>query len=287
MNILKNISFFFSKRKALKITLLLTFILVSVFWVLPYFLMINTSFKTEKDLQINGLFLLPQKYITKNYDRAIKVLHFSESFFVSVLISVVSNISIIFFSSLTAWQLARSKTLISKIIFYLFLITMIVPFQAIMLPLMRVMKVMNMQNIFGLMFMYTGFGVSISIFMMHGFLSNIPLSLEEVAKVEGYNPLKVYFLIILPLLKPIITTILILNTLWIWNDFLLPLLVYQNNISQPTTVTVRLYTGLFGSEDNDTLGMAAGLTLLIIPIIIFFIIMQKNIISGITNGSIK
>ncbi|WP_240532063.1 carbohydrate ABC transporter permease [[Mesomycoplasma] collis] len=249
--------------------------------------MTNTSFKNLGELVRKSIFAFPDSYNGSNYQRAFSALRFSESFFISIFITIVSNLTIIFFSSICAWQLARSKKLISKIIFYCFLITIIVPFQAIMLPLISVMGRIYFLNIFGLIFMYTGFGLSMSIFMMHGFLSNIPLSLEEVAKIEGYNPFKVYFKIIIPLLRPIIATILIINTIWIWNDFLLPFLVYLSNSKQPTTTIVRLREGLIGTFQTDFTAIMAGLTILVVPIIIFFIIMQKHIISGITNGSIK
>ncbi|CAC13273.1 MULTIPLE SUGAR ABC TRANSPORTER PERMEASE PROTEIN [Mycoplasmopsis pulmonis] len=284
---ISNIKFYFSKKKALKISLILLLTLISIMWLFPYFLMTNTSFKNITELITKNIFALPSKYEGPNYQRAFQALNFAESFSVSLLVTIVSNISIIFFSSITAWQLARSKRLISKIIFYMFLITIIVPFQAIMLPLIYLMGKMKFLNLFGLIFMYTGFGMPISIFMMHGFLSNIPLSLEEVSKVEGYRPIRVYFKIILPLLKPIIATVAIINTIWIWNDFLLPYLVYLSNSHSPTTTIIRLQEGLVGTYGTDFTAIMAGLTILIIPIVIFFIVMQKNIISGITNGAIK
>ncbi|VEU59282.1 carbohydrate ABC transporter permease [Mesomycoplasma neurolyticum] len=287
MDFVNKIKFSFSKTKALKLTLFFGLFILATVWIFPYFLMTNTSFKSLSKLVTKNIFSLPTPYETANYTRAFTALRFSESFIVSILVTIISNITIIFISSICAWQLARNKSIISKIIFYCFLITMIVPFQAIMLPLISVMGRMRFLNLFGLIFMYTGFGLSMSIFMMHGFLSNIPLSLEEVAKVEGYNPFKVYFKIILPLLKPIIATILIINTIWIWNDFLLPFLVYLSNNKQPTTTVVRLKEGLVGSYGTDFTAIMAGLTILVIPIIAFFIIMQKHIISGITNGAIK
>ncbi|WP_051449505.1 carbohydrate ABC transporter permease [Mycoplasmopsis cricetuli] len=286
-NMFSLLSFNFARKKALKISLILFLVIASFVWLLPYLLMTNTSFKNQGDLIIKNIFALPNPIRGENYQNAIHALKLSESFFVSLFVTIFSNVFIIFFSSLTAWQLARAKTLISKIIFYLFLITIIVPFQAIMLPLITIMGKMKFLNLFGLVFMYTGFGMSISIFMMHGFLSNIPLSLEEVAKVEGYNPFRVYFKIIIPLLKPIISTIVIINTIWIWNDFLLPFLVYLSNSHSPTTTIIRLKEGLVGTYGTDFTAIMAGLTILIVPIIIFFLVMQKNIISGITNGSIK
>ena len=137
--------------------------------------------------------------------------------------------------------------------------------------------------------MYTGFGMGISIFMMHGFLKGVPVSLEEAAKVEGYGPFRVYWKIVLPLLKPIIITIILLNTMWIWNDFLLPNLVklQSENPDALTTLPVNMMHGLVGTYGVKINSLMAGLTMMIIPATVFFVFMQKQIIAGITNGAVK
>lgn len=274
-------------KTASKITFYTFVIIISLVWILPFILMINTSFKDQSQIILNSIFNLPKPYITSTYYEAFNALDFGSSFFVSLMVTIFSNFFIIMFSALAAWQLVRCKKWYSKLIFYTMLAVIIVPFQAIMLPLVTIMGKMSLLNLGGLIFMYTGFGMSISIFMMHGFLKTIPTSLEEAAKVEGYNPLRVFFKIILPLLKPIIVTIIILNTMWIWNDFLLPYLVFQQNNKSLTTTVVKLFTSLVGTFGTDITALMAGLTILIIPIIIFFISVQKNIVAGITNGAIK
>ncbi|MDQ0513840.1 raffinose/stachyose/melibiose transport system permease protein [Mycoplasmoides fastidiosum] len=279
------------KRDALKISGRITFFtfltIIALVWLFPFFLMVNTSFKDISQLVLNDIWAFPKPYETESWNQAFKALDFVQSFFTSLLVTIFSNFFIVLFSSLAAWQISRSKKWYAKFLFYLLLIVMIVPFQAIMLPLISVMAKMSFINLPGLIFMYTGFGMSLSIFMMTGFLKSVPISLEEVARVEGYNPIRVYFKIILPLLRPIITTIVILNTMWIWNDFLLPYLVYQQNQNGFTTTVVKLYDGLVGTYGTDYTALMAGLTILIIPITIFFIFVQKNIISGITNGAVK
>ncbi|MGY6172369.1 carbohydrate ABC transporter permease [Candidatus Mycoplasma pogonae] len=272
---------------SLKFSSFLLILIIAVAWLLPFAFMINTSFKDIRQIITESIFSSPNPYSVVTYQNAWRELDFANSFFTTLLITVASNFFIVFFSSLAAWQLARMNKWYSKAIFYMFLIVMIVPFQALMLPLMVIVGKMSLLNIPGLIFMYTGFGMSFSIFIMHGFLSGIPLSLEEAAKVEGYGPLRIYFKIILPLLKPIITTVIILNTMAIWNDFLLPYLVYQANPNGWTTAVVNLYKGLFGTYGTDYTALMAGLTILIIPITVFFVFMQKNIVSGITNGAVK
>ncbi|UVD81902.1 carbohydrate ABC transporter permease [Mycoplasma iguanae] len=274
---------------ALKITFFTFLVAIAVIWIFPFFLMINSSLKSTSDFIFENVLKLAKigQGASQNYSNAYVALNFWESFWITLLITVLANFFIILFSSLAAWQLARNKKWYSKIIFYLFLIVMIVPFQAIMLPLVSIMGKLHFMNIPGLIFMYTGFGMSLSIFMMHGFLNTIPVSLEEASKVEGYNPLRIYFKVIIPLLKPIITTIVILNTMWIWNDFLLPYLIYQNNPNMPTTTVVKLFTSLVGTYGTDFKSLMAGLTILIIPVVIFFIFAQRNIVAGLTKGAIK
>ncbi|WP_391591595.1 ABC transporter, permease protein [[Mycoplasma] cavipharyngis] len=278
-----------NKKRALKISFFVFLVIISACWIFPFGLMSNVSFKDAAQIVTNSIFALPENRgdLFKNYENAWEALNFVESFFTSLIVTILSNFFIVFLGSLAAWQLSRTKTWYSKIIFYTFLVVLIVPFQAIMLPLITIMGKLSFLNIPGLIFMYTGFGLSLSIFMMHGFMNTVPISLEEAAQVEGYNPLRIYFKIILPLLKPVITTIVILNTMWIWNDFLLPYLVFTQNSNALTTIVVNLYTKLVGTYGTDFPSLMAGLIILIIPIIIFFFIAQKNIVANITKGAIK
>lgn len=276
-----------SKKSVLKITLITFVAILSILWLFPFLLMLNQSFKTNMEIYQTKVYDFVKKPTFDNYSKASQSMQFWKTIWISLIVTILSNLTIIFFSSIAAWQLVRSKTWYSKTIFYIILITMIVPFQAIMIPLMNVMGSMNLANIPGLIFMYTGFGMGVSVFMMHGFLKGVPYSLEEAAKVEGYNPFRVYWKIVLPLLKPIIITIIVLNTMWIWNDFLLPYLVSIQNPDNPTTLPVKLNTSLIGTYGAQINALMAGLTILVIPAVIFFITMQKQIVAGITNGAVK
>ncbi|QZE12122.1 carbohydrate ABC transporter permease [Mycoplasma sp. Ms02] len=262
-------------------------LLFALLWIMPFILLGNTSAKDFGEANDPTEFLkIAKSFHVSNYTEAYETMDTSTAFFVTLAITIVSNISIIFVSSLAAWQLARSKKLYAKIIFYGFIIALIIPFQSIMFTLFKLVENLHLLNFLGMVILYTGFGLALSTFMMHGFISSIPTSLEEVAKVEGYGPLRTYFKIVLPLLKPIITTIVILNTMWIWNDFLLPYLFTIKNPEAPSTLIVNLYSKVSQFVSNPAVQTAA-LVIVVLPVLVFFVIAQKNIISGITSGSVK
>ncbi|MPM11236.1 L-arabinose transport system permease protein AraQ [bioreactor metagenome] len=192
---------------------------------------------------------------------------------------------------MAAWTLARTKTKTSKVIFYLFIAAMIVPFQAVMLPLVKWLGMMRIDSInfnmlgthYGLIFMYLGFGSSMSIFLYHGFINNIPLEVEEAAIIDGCNRWQLYHKIVFPLLKPITVTVMVLNGIWIWNDFLLPFLTINGKIN---TIPLAM-NNFFGAFSKQWELAMAALILAVIPIIIFYFFVQKYIIKGIVQGSIK
>jgi raffinose/stachyose/melibiose transport system permease protein len=197
---------------------------------------------------------------------------------------VTSVLIIVFFSALAAYALQRYKTKLSTILFFMFAAAMLVPFQSVMIPLVALMGKIGFLNRGGLIFMYLGFGGSMSIFLFHGALGSIPLSLDEAATIDGCNRWQVFWKIILPCLKPMSVTVAILNAMWIWNDYLLPSLV----INQPGIQTIPLKMFYFFGEYTKQWHLAmAGLTLAIIPVIIFYFIAQKQIIRGLTQGSVK
>jgi raffinose/stachyose/melibiose transport system permease protein len=203
----------------------------------------------------------------------------------SLIITVASNVVLIIFCSMAAYMLVRTKKKISNIIFMTFVAAMVIPFQSIMIPLIKTAGNLGMLNsMWGLVIMYLGFGSGMTIFLYHGFIKNIPVELEEAAIIDGCSPFGVFWRIVFPLLKPITVTVMILNSLWIWNDFLLPSLVLQD----PDLRTIPLATFFFFGQYTKQWDLAlAGLVLSIIPLLIFFFSMQKHIIKGITSGSIK
>lgn len=259
--------------------------LLAIMFLSPLYIVLTNSFKTQKGIFLNVLSLPFGKFFTlNNYAEAFIQLDFTRSFLNSLFITVSSTLLIIIFASMAAWALVRTKTIYSSILFFVFAAAMLIPFQSVMLPLVNIMGKLGLLNPIGLVFMYLGFGSSLSIILYHGFIKNIPTELEEAAIIDGCNTFQVFWYIVFPLLKPITVTVSILNVMWIWNDFLLPQLV----INRPEWHTIPLKMFFFFGQYSKKWNLAlAGLTISMIPIIIFYLIAQKHIIKGVTDGSIK
>ncbi|MFA9397557.1 MAG: carbohydrate ABC transporter permease [Clostridiaceae bacterium] len=256
---------------------------LAIVYLSPFYIMITNSFKTKKELFTSTL-SLPNTLSFANYKEAFVDLEFFSAVTNSLLITICSIVVIIIFTSMAAWMLERTKTKTSGFIFLLFISAMLIPFQAVMLPLVRIMGKLNLLNSFGLIFMYLGFGVSLSTFLYHGFIKSIPKELDEAAMIDGCNKFQTFWKIIFPLLKPISITVAILNIVWIWNDYLLPSLV----VNKPGKQTIPLRIFLFFGEYTKQWHLAmAGLILAIIPVVIFYFSVQKYIIKSITAGSVK
>ncbi len=274
------------KKKKLSLPNILITVLsiaLGLLFLSPFYIIIVNAFKTKLELFKNTL-SLPITYTLDNFKEAFIDLDFAQSFFHSLLITVVSVVLIIIFSSMASWMLERTKSKISNIILMVFIVSMIIPFQAVMLPLIRFMGKLNLLNIGGIIFMYIGFGASLSIFLYHGFLKSIPVELDEAATLDGCNKFQTFWYIIFPLLKPMSITVAILNSVWIWNDYLLPSLVINN----PNTLTIPLKTFFFFGEYTKQWNLAlSGLILDIIPVIILYFFAQKHILKSVAAGSIK
>ena len=261
-----------------------------IVYMIPFYLMIINSFKTRREIFANTTGM-PSEWNFSNYFTAIERMNIGSAFINSLIITALSIALIVLFSSMAAWALARNKSKASKIIFYLFISAMIIPFQSVMLPLVKWMGMLRIDSInfsmigthYGLIFMYIGFGSSMSIFLYHGFINNIPLEVEEAAIIDGCNKWQLYQKIVLPLLKPITVTVMVLNGIWIWNDFLLPFLTINGKIN---TIPLAM-NNFFGAFSKQWELAMAALILAIIPIIIFYFFVQKYIIKGIAQGSIK
>lgn len=259
--------------------------LLTALFLSPLYIVFTNSFKTQKGIFMNVMSLPMGKYFSlKNYKDAFIQLDFIHSFTNSFLITVSSTVLIIVLTSMAAWMLVRTKSKISTMIFMFFAAAMLIPFQSVMLPLIKIMGKIGFLNPYGLVFMYVGFGASLSIILFHGFVKSIPRELEEAAVIDGCNTLQVFWYIVFPLLKPTAITVGILNIMWIWNDFLLPQLV----INKPEWHTIPLKMFFFFGQFSKKWHLAlAGLIIAMIPIVIFYIFAQRHIIKGITDGSIK
>ncbi|WP_010647743.1 carbohydrate ABC transporter permease [Oceanobacillus massiliensis] len=257
-------------------------ILLALLWLSPFYLMIVNSFKTKNGI-FSNILGIPESWTFENFQQAFIDLNFLSSLTNSIIVSLGSVVIIILFSSMAGYSLSRNKSKLSGAIFLLFVAAMLIPFQSVMIPLVSLFGEVNMLNIYGLIFMYLGFGASLSIFLYHGAMKSIPISLDEAATIDGANKWQVFWRIVFPMLKPISVTVMILNLIWIWNDYLLPSLVLS---SDTATLPLKMFF-FFGQYTKQWHLALAGLTLAIIPVIIIYFFAQKHIIEGVTEGAVK
>lgn len=204
----------------------------------------------------------------------------------SFFITIISVAVVVLLSAMTAYYLTRVKNKFTQVIYYLFVFSMIVPFQMVMFPTIKVADFLHLNNPIGMVVLYLGFGSGLSVFMFSGFIKSIPIEIEEASMIDGCSPIKHFFYIILPILKPTAITVAILNTMWIWNDYLLPYLVI--GVSTPYKTIPVVIQMLVGSNGNKDLGaMMAMLVLSMLPVIVFYLTMQKHIVKGVAAGAIK
>ncbi len=273
-----------SKRSGIVTTIILT--LLSVVFVYPIILVLINSFKSKLYIS-DQPFSLPsgETFVgLKNYIDGIAKTGLLEAAARSAFITVFSVVAIVILTSMCAWWITRTKSKLSSFLYYLFVFAMIVPFQMVMFTLSKVTDMLNMGNMYGIIFVYVGFGAGLAVFMFAGFVKSIPISLEEAAMIDGCNPIQIYFKVVFPILRPTIISVAILQTMWIWNDYLLPTLVLDSE--KPTIpMAVQYLRGGYGSIDMGA--MMAMLVLAIVPIIVFYLSCQKYIIKGVTAGAVK
>ncbi len=277
------------------------FIVLSVVWILPLLIVLLNSFK-RKAYIFKAPFSLSYISITrgfdawtkgvsktfvglKNYANAITKTNFFQCFGYSIFITVVSVFLIILFCSMTAWYVVRVKNWATRLIYLLCMFSMIVPFQMVMFTLSKFANILHLSNPVGICVVYLGFGAGLAVFMFTGFVKEIPIELEEAACIDGCTPVQTYFKIILPVMKPTIITVAILDAMWIWNDFLLPYLVLDIKKYRTIPIAIQFLKQSHGQIDWGA--MMAVLVLAIVPIVVFYMAAQKYIIEGVVAGAVK
>lgn len=265
-------------------------ILMAVLWLFPVYIVIVNSFKNRSELY-ESILALPKSFSFEYYANAMKKMNFVHALGNSIIVTVVSIFFIVVFASMTAWMLVRTGNVLSTVIFNVFVATMLIPFQTLMMPLMQEMgwirdtlHIPMMDNKGGLIYMYIGFGASMAVFLYHGFVKSIPVSLEEAATIDGCSKFGVFWKIVFPMLKPTTMTVIILDVIWIWNDYLLPSLVLSSKVNRTIPLSTFSFFGQFTIQWNMAM---AGLTLTIIPVVIFYLCAQKYIIKGVAAGAVK
>lgn len=272
------------KKKKLQHSLLIVSgLLLACLWFYPFFLIVINSFKTKAEI-FQSTLSLPGGLSFENYQEALEKLDFIRSLMNSLLITVGSLILVVFVSSMAAYALSRNTSHLSSVLYFVVAIGLLIPFQGIMIPLISLFGRMNLLNQPGLMIMYLGLAVSMSTFLYYGALRGIPRSLDEAAIIDGANTFQIYWKVILPLLKPTTVTVIVLNTLWFWNDYLLPSL----SINKAGMYTIPLRMFYFFGEFNKQWHLAlAALVIVVLPIILLFIALQKHVVKGISDGAVK
>jgi raffinose/stachyose/melibiose transport system permease protein len=277
-------------KKLGKVLIEITLMIVCAAYLFPVYIVLANSFKNRQELYENML-ALPEKLTLEYYLEAIEKMNFLRAFGNSLIVTIVSLGIIVILGSMTAWMLVRTENKLSKFLFMVLVATMLIPFQTLMMPLMQVMswskttlQVPMLDSLGGLIYMNVGFGASMAVFLYHGFVKSIPVSLEEAATIDGGNKLTVFFRIVFPMLKPTTVTVMILDVIWIWNDYLLPSLVLSNKNLRTIPLSTASFFGQFTIQWNLAM---AGLMLTIIPVIIFYLAAQKYIIKGVAAGAVK
>lgn len=259
-------------------------------YLFPIYLILTNSFKSRSEMYEN-MVALPSKLSLKYYESALGKMNFAISIKNSLILTLVSIAILVILCSMTAWMFVRSKNKLSGALFGILVATMLIPFQTIMMPLMQEMNwignhvgVKMTDTIPGLVFMYIGFGAGMGVFLYHGFISSIPVSLEEAAIIDGCNTWSVFWKIVFPMLKPTTMTVIILDVIWIWNDYLLPSLTLKAKANRTIPISTAKFFGQYTISWNEAM---AALVVTIIPVAIFYLACQKYIIKGVAAGAVK
>ena len=276
-----------TKKKTSNVIIFCILCVLVVAFLTPIFFVLINSFKGKLFIS-NNPFALPTAETfagLTNYVNGIEKTGFFTAFGWSAFITVFSVAAIILFTSMTAYYLTRVKTGVTNVLYYMFVFSMIVPFQMVMFTLAKTADNLHLTNPVGILVIYLGFGAGLAVFMFSGFVKSIPIEIEEAADVDGAGPLKTFFGIVLPIMKPTFISVGILETMWIWNDYLLPYLILDKSLYKTIPIHIQYLNGSYGH--TDTSAIMALIVLSIIPIIIFYFACQKYIIEGVVAGAVK
>ncbi|MCR5271651.1 MAG: carbohydrate ABC transporter permease [Lachnospiraceae bacterium] len=278
-----------SGERKIKNTLTIIFAVIAVVYVLPIFLVLLNSFKTNTFVK-TATFSLPDESSFVGWDNYIKGMTFGnypflKSVLFSLIITLVSTALILLCTSMAAWYIARVDSMFCRVCYYLFVFSMIVPFQMVMFTLSKTADSLKLNTPWTIPIVYLGFGAGLAVFMFTGFVKSLPLEIEEAAAIDGCNPFQTYFKVIFPMLRPTMISVGILEIMWIWNDYLLPYLVLDRTEYMTIPIHIQYLQGSYGAVDLGAI--MALITISIIPIIVFYLTCQKYIIKGVAAGAVK
>ena len=263
------------------------FTILSLFYILPIFIVLFNSFKKKAFINLEPFKLPTEKNFVgwDNYEAAINQSGLLDAVGWTVFITVGSVLVILVCTSMCAWYITRVQDRFTKAVYLLCVFSMVVPFQMVMFTLALVADRLKLNTPWGIIIVYLGFGAGLAVFMFCGFVKSIPLEIEEAALIDGCSPLRTFFSVVLPIMKPTYISVGILETMWIWNDFLLPYLVLDTNKYKTVSIVIQYMKGSFGRVDMGAI--MAALIMAVIPVIVFYLSCQKHIIKGVAAGAVK
>lgn len=269
---------------------ILTFVfaILSLVWVYPVVMVVLNAFKVERAISTNTVFKLPTADTfagLANFADALSSKGFLSAFWYSLVITVTSVVLILVCCSMCAWFITRVNTWVSKLCYFLFVFSMVVPFQMLMFTLSALSDKLGLNTPYNICIIYLGFGAGLAVFMFCGFVKSIPIEIEEAAMIDGCGPLRTFFSVVLPMLKPTLVSVGILETMWLWNDYLLPYLVLDRKKYTTIPILIQYFRGSYGKVEMGP--MMACIVLTIIPIIVVYVAGQKHIIKGVAAGAVK
>ena len=262
--------------------------ITSIAWMYPVFMILINSLKKETAISTSTVFELPTVETfagLENYINAVLSKGFLQSLGYSLVITITSVVAILLLCAMCAWYITRVKTFFTKLLYYLFAFSMVVPFQMVMFTLSQTADKLHLNTPWNIWIIYLGFGAGLAVFMFTGFMKSIPMEIEEAAMIDGCTPLQIFFQIILPILKPTMISVGILEAMWVWNDYLLPTLVLDIKKYMTIPMLIQYFRGSFGRVEMGP--MMACIMLTVIPIVIVYLLGQKYIIKGVAAGAVK
>ena len=276
-------------RKSISDTLMTIILTVlSIVWVYPVIMILFNSLKVETAISTNTAFDLPTAETftgLQNYVNAVSSKGFVDAFFTSLVITITSVAAILLFCSMCAWYITSVENIFTKLVYFLFVFSMVVPFQMLMFTLAATSDQLKLNTPWNIWVIYLGFGAGLAVFMFAGFMKSIPLEIEEAAMIDGCNPVQTFFMIVLPVLKPTMISVGILETMWVWNDYLLPYLVLDRKKYTTVPILIQYFKGSYGRVEMGP--MMSCIMLTVLPIIVVYLICQKHIIKGVVAGAVK
>ena len=275
-------------RRVVNVLLTVLLAALCVVWLYPVLLILINSLKDELAISTATVFELPTQATfagLHNYTYGITQLNFLQSFGYSATITITSVVLILLCCSMCGWYIIRVSSMISKAMYLLCVFSMVVPFQMVMFTLSKTADTLRLNTPFNICVIYLGFGAGLAVFMFTGFMKSVPIAIEEAAMIDGCNPLQIFFKIVFPILKPTMISTAILETMWVWNDYLLPTLVLDIKKYRTIPMAIQYFRGSYGRVEMGP--MMACIMITVLPIIVMYLVCQKYIIDGVIAGAVK